>query len=68
MRFTEEMGKCLVELVKENEDNLFPNSQKKDARKTQDEAWKFLHAELTNQYPTSGITLQQSALNTRNRH
>lgn len=58
MRFTEEMSKFLVEIVKENEEDLFPSSQKKDSRKTQEDAWKFVHSEITNQFPTSGITLQ----------
>ena len=57
MRFTEEMSKFLVEIVKENEEDLFPSSQKKDSRKTQEDAWKFVHSEITNQFPTSGITL-----------
>ncbi len=49
MRFTEEMSKFLVEIVKENEEDLFPSSQKKDSRKTQEDAWKFMHSEITNQ-------------------
>jgi hypothetical protein len=58
MRFTEEISKFLVELVRAREKKLFPDSQKKDARATQESAWNEVHREIINKYPTSGIELK----------
>jgi hypothetical protein len=58
MRFTEEISKFLVELVHGREKQLFPNSQTKDARATQESAWNAVHQEIVNKYPMSGIELK----------
>jgi len=58
MRFTAEISNYLVELMQQNEAELFPDSKKKNARTAQDTAWTTVHTALINKYPSSGITLQ----------
>lgn len=59
MRFTKEITEHFVELVQQKQAELFPDSKKKDARESQEQAWNEVHSSLSNAFPTSGITLKQ---------
>lgn len=59
MQFTKEMSEFLVELIQQNEANLFPTSKLKGVRSTQVEAWNTVYNDFIGEYPRSGITLKQ---------
>jgi hypothetical protein len=59
MIFTEEICKFLATLIHQYEAELFPDSKKKDARSTQEQAWQTVHTELMEEFPDSSITLAQ---------
>lgn len=58
MRFSSEITNFFVELIQQNEADLFPNSIKKNARETSIQAWQSVYNDLINAYPTSGISLE----------